>query len=138
DTIVRKTAAVRLSTDCAKGGAVVISFQPTEEETEFARVDGKLAKERIRPAAHTSEMERKIDTSIIQDAAELGFLSLELPEDWDGLELPLIAQVQIMSELSSGDLGIVQGFPGLGDAASFIRQKPDQTVMSMDQAEHDG
>ncbi|HLR08827.1 MAG TPA: acyl-CoA dehydrogenase family protein [Bacillota bacterium] len=115
----------------------MISFQPTEEEIEFTSVAEKIAKEKIRPAAHVSENERKIDAAIIDEIAELGFLSLELPEDWDGLELPLISQVQIMSALSSGDLGIVQGLPGLGDVASFIRKKPEQAVSKLEQAEHD-
>src|SRR5699024_12419377 len=112
----------------------VISFQPTEEEIEFTSVAEKIAKEKIRPAAHVSENERKIDAAIIDEIAELGFLSLELTEDWDGLELPLISQVQIMSALSSGDLGIVQDLLGLGDVASFIRKKSEQAVSKLDQA----
>ncbi|WP_176446678.1 acyl-CoA dehydrogenase family protein [Lentibacillus sp. CBA3610] len=60
----------------------MISFHPTEEETEFSAVAGRLAREKIRPEANTSEANREVEPPIIQEVAELGFLALELPEDW--------------------------------------------------------
>jgi len=57
-------------------------------------------------------------------------LSLELTEYWDGLELPQLSQVQIWKAISYGDLGIVQGFSGMGDAASMIRSASDNGLWS--------
>ncbi|MRG86532.1 acyl-CoA dehydrogenase family protein [Salinibacillus xinjiangensis] len=99
----------------------MISFRSTEEELAFVEVAKNLAKEKIRPQARICERNQKLNEEIVQEVQELGFLSLELSEDWDGLELPLISQVQILQGLCYGDLDVVQGLPGAGDAASFIR-----------------
>lgn len=101
----------------------MISFQPTNEEKEFSNVAAKVAVDKIRPAAHDCEQNREVATEIKDELAELGFLSMELPERNGGLELPLITQAQIMTSLSYGDLGTIQGLPGANDAASFARSK---------------
>ncbi|GGA66432.1 acyl-CoA dehydrogenase family protein [Ornithinibacillus halotolerans] len=99
----------------------MISFHPTEEELAFLEVAKDFAKKKIRKVARTGEVNLKVNEELVEEARELGFLSLELPEEWNGLELPLISQVQIMKALSYGDLGIVQGLPSAGDAAPFYR-----------------
>lgn len=108
----------------------MISFRPTAEEISFVEVAKSFAKDRIRPMARECEKNGKVDNKLFNEIAELGFLSLELPEDSGGLELPLITQVQIMQALSYGDLDIVQGLPGAGDAASFIRIQQDSTILN--------
>lgn len=99
----------------------MISFQPTDEEKEFSNVAAKVAADKIRPTAHACEQERSVTTEINEELAELGFLNLELPESNGGLELPLVTQAQIMTALSYGELGTVQGLRGANDAASFAR-----------------
>ncbi|QQK74589.1 acyl-CoA dehydrogenase family protein [Salicibibacter cibarius] len=99
----------------------MISFSPTEDETAFVDVAEGFAKDVIRPKARECEQNRAVDDAIISKAEEIGVASLEFPESWDGLELPLISQVQMLQTLSYGDLDIVQGLPGAGDAASIIR-----------------
>jgi len=108
----------------------VISFQPTDEEKEFSNVAAKVASDKIRPAAHDCEQNREVATDIKDELANLGFLSLELPESNGGLELPLITQAQIMTSLSYGDLGTVQGLPGANDAASFARSKENAQLQA--------
>jgi len=103
----------------------MISFQPTDEEQSFAEMALDFAIKHIRPNARHCEKERTVISDIAQKAVELGFSTLELPESWAGLELPLISQVQIWQALSYGDLAVVQGIPGAGDAASLIRLDPD-------------
>src|SRR5690606_24660699 len=84
-----------------------------------------FAKERVRKLARQSEIERKVHDDLVEEAKALGFLSLELPEEWGGLELPLLTQVQLMKALSKGDLGIVQGLTSPGDAATVFRLLPN-------------
>ncbi|WP_026909318.1 acyl-CoA dehydrogenase family protein [Paucisalibacillus globulus] len=107
----------------------MISFQATDEELAFVEVAKDFAKDRIRVLARTSENHLKVKEDLSEEAMELSFLSLELPEAWDGLELPLISQVQILKALSYGDLGIVQGFPSAGDAASLFRCLSEHTEL---------
>ncbi|SDQ22529.1 acyl-CoA dehydrogenase family protein [Virgibacillus salinus] len=109
----------------------MISFRPTEEETSFIEVAKNIAKDKIRPIARECEQNRHVDKNLINELAELGFLSLELPEYFEGLELPLITQVQLIQALSYGDLDVVQGLPGANDAASIIRILPESTVTNL-------
>src|SRR5699024_2316162 len=83
------------------------------------------------PIAHECEDKKQVPSSLSNEIAELGFLSLEAPESGGGLEFPLITQVQIMTALSYGDLGIIQGLPGVNDAASFLRTKSHPSLENM-------
>lgn len=98
----------------------MISFRPTEEEKQFAAVARDFGAE-IREAARDCEDAGRVSEKLVRKAEELGFTMMELPEAADGLELPLVSQVQILEALSFGDLGVVQGFPGPGDADSLLR-----------------
>lgn len=108
----------------------MVAFQPEEDEVAFINVAKSLAADKLRPEARTSEDQQYVEDSLIREAAELGFLSLEMTEDWDGLELPLITQAQVWEALSYGDLGMVQGLSGAGDAESVIRLASDNPVIS--------
>lgn len=105
------------------------SFRPTEEEQAFREMAKNFAIETIRPVARDCENNRAVSAEIVKQIEELGFGALELPESWGGLELPLITQALIYQSLSYGDLGIVQGLPGAGDASSLIRLVPDHPVL---------
>ncbi|MBO1002582.1 acyl-CoA dehydrogenase family protein [Pseudogracilibacillus auburnensis] len=110
----------------------MISFESTEDENAFVSIAQKIASENIRPYARESENKGMIRNDMIKVVNELGFLKLEEPESYGGLQLPLISQVQIQAALSYGDLGIVQGLPGLADGASLLRSmEPKQ--MNKDQ-----
>jgi len=106
----------------------MISFRPTEEEQAFFDVAKTVAREQLRLHARDCEKRRIVSASISARLHELGFLGLELPECWGGLELPLISQTQMFHALSWGDLGIVQALPGPGEAAPFMRLTPDHPV----------
>jgi acyl-CoA dehydrogenase len=108
----------------------LVSFKPTDEEAAFVKLAKEFVQKQIRPAARESEANKQVADVIIKKAKELGFTSLELPESWGGLELPLISQVQITESLASGDLGVIQGLGGAGEAASFIRINPKNPIMA--------
>lgn len=107
----------------------MISFEPTEDEQAFTDMALSFAKDVIRPEARTCEETRTVSPIIIKKVEELGFNTLEIPERWGGLELPLISQVQILQALAFGDLGVVQGLPGTDDAASLIRLIPESPAL---------
>lgn len=107
----------------------LISFQPTEEESAFADLAGEVAREQIRPMAMECEQEGRVHPDLVKTMMELGFTNLELPENWGGLEMPLLSQAQIWGALGYGDLGVVQGLPGAGEGASLIRLIPDHPAL---------
>ncbi len=106
----------------------VISFQPTEEEQAFFQVARSLAVEKIRPAARECEKRRTVSADLSDRVDELGLSALELPESWGGLELPLLSQALIWQGLSYGDLGVIQGLPGAGEASSLFRLSSEHRV----------
>lgn len=103
----------------------MVSFKPSDEEAAFIHVAKNFAREFIRPAARETEKNRQVSENIVKKLKEAGMNNLELPESFGGLELPVLSQVQILEELAYGDLDIVQGLPGAGEAGSFIREKEE-------------
>lgn len=108
----------------------MISFKPTDDEIAFVELAKTFADEKLRPNARLVEKEKKVDDLIVKNINELGFTSLELPNLWEGMELPLTSQVQILEALAFGDLAIVQGLPGIGEASSFIRNQPQNPTFT--------
>lgn len=108
----------------------MISFKPTTDEQSFIDVAKDIAANKIRSNARKCEKARKVDEKLLNEISNLGFLSLELPESWEGLQLPLITQVQIWQALSYGDLDIIQGLPKTSDAMSLIRLLPENKVLN--------
>ena len=102
----------------------MISFLPTDEERAFVEVASEFARNRLRESARDAEKARTPSDDVVSAAHDLGLLSLELPESLAGAELPLVSQVQVLEALAFGDLGIVQGMPGLCDSASVMRLIP--------------
>ena len=100
----------------------MVSFKPSDEEAAFIEVAKDFAHEIIRPSARETEGSRKVSEEIVKKLKALGMDTLELPESFGGMELPILSQVQILEELAYGDLDTVQGLPGAGEAASFIRE----------------
>jgi acyl-CoA dehydrogenase len=113
----------------------LVSFKPTDEEQAFVELAKSFAREKIRPSARDAEHNKHVSEEIINKALELGFTALELPETWNGLEMPLISQVQILEALSNGDLAVLQGVPGCGDAAFLIRLDSENPALASLKAE---
>ncbi|WP_462408733.1 acyl-CoA dehydrogenase family protein [Neobacillus sp. Marseille-QA0830] len=108
----------------------MISFMPSEDEKSFVEVARAFSIEHIRPKARLIEETGKVPEDISEKLHGLGFTTLELPEDYDGLELPLVSQAQILEALCFGDLAAIQGLPGLNEAASFIRLLPGNPLFA--------
>ena len=108
----------------------MVSFLPSEEEKAFVDVAKDFAVQKIRPYARQTEKNKAVSEDIVKQLGDLGLLHLELPESYGGLELPLVSQVQIAEALAYGDLDTIQGLPGAGQGASFIRLQDEHQVFS--------
>ncbi|WP_455676110.1 acyl-CoA dehydrogenase family protein [Pradoshia sp.] len=108
----------------------MVSFKPSDEEMAFIHVAKDFAMEFIRPAARETERNRKVSEEIVKKLGEIGMDKLELPESFGGMELPILSQVQILEELAYGDLDTVQGLPGAGESAAFIREAGDHPAFT--------
>ena len=108
----------------------MVSFLPSEEEKAFVDVAKDFAIQKIRPYARQTEKNKGVSEEIVKQLTNLGLLHLELPESYGGLELPLVSQVQILEALAYGDLDTIQGLPGSGQGASFIRLQDEHQAFS--------
>ncbi|WP_251554204.1 acyl-CoA dehydrogenase family protein [Neobacillus muris] len=106
----------------------MISFMPNEDEISFVDVAKSFAIEHLRPRSRLIEETGEVPDDMAGKLQELGFTTLELLESFDGLELPLVSQVQVLEALSFGDLAAVQGLPGFNETASFIRANPENPL----------
>jgi len=108
----------------------LVSFKPSDDEAAFIHVAKDFAFEFIRPAARETEKNRRVSQDMVKKLKEIGMDTLELPESFGGMELPILSQVQILEELASGDLATVQGFPGAGESGAFIREAGDHPAFA--------
>lgn len=113
----------------------MVSFLPSEEEKAFVDVAKNFAIQKIRPYARQTEKNQRVSEDVVRKLSDLGLLNLELSESYGGLELPLVSQVQIVEALAYGDLDTIQGLPGAGEGASFIRLKEDHNAFSFYQTQ---
>jgi acyl-CoA dehydrogenase len=116
----------------------MISFKPSDDELAFVELAKAFALEHIRPKSRLTEEKRQVNRENCSKLHELGFTSLELPESFGGLELPVVTQVQILEALSFGDIATIQGLPGVNEAASFIRVNPDNPLFASFKNTHSG
>src|SRR5699024_11853433 len=77
-----------------------------------------------------SEAKEKNSEKFIHDLTNLGFLTMEEPEEMGRLELPLTQQVQVHQSLAFGDLGIIKGILGFNDGKSFVRALTNKTKLN--------
>ncbi len=71
---------------------------------ELAR---QFAEERLAPTAGTRDRdEEHFDTEVHRELAELGFLGMRVPEEYDGLGLDLLTYLYVLEELAWGDAGV--------------------------------
>lgn len=98
----------------------MISFNPTEEEIEFTKIAKKVAQD-IRKQAREGERDVSSLENIMAEIDQIGFSKMEEPEQFGGMALPILSQVQIYAALAYGDLGTVQAIAGLADGASLLR-----------------
>lgn len=105
----------------------MISFKPTDEEVAFTSIAQKIATD-IRKQARKIEQDPLFSREIMEEIKQIGFDKMEEPASLGGMELPLLAQVQIYAALAYGDLAVVQSIPGLADGASLFRVMDEDSI----------
>lgn len=105
----------------------MISFNPTAEEVEFTNIAKKIAQE-MRDKTREIESDLSKLEEVVTEIENIGFNKMEEPEQYGGMQMPMLSQVQIYAALAYGDLGTVQSFPGLADGASLFRVLEEQEI----------
>jgi alkylation response protein AidB-like acyl-CoA dehydrogenase len=73
---------------------------------EIRQLAREFAAREIRPHAAEWENSGAIPRSVIDQLAELGFLGMLIPEEWDGLEVGMPGYLAALEEIAWGDASV--------------------------------
>ncbi|CAK8673644.1 unnamed protein product [Clavelina lepadiformis] len=94
------------STADAKQGGLGISFELTQDQLNFQESARRFCREEIMPVAAELDRTGEYPTEIVKKAWELGFVNLDIPEEYGGLGLGALEASVIGEELAYGCTGI--------------------------------
>lgn len=75
----------------------------SEEETQFRDAVRQFANQVIAPQVKAMDEAGRIEPELIQGLFELGFMGIEIPEEWNGAGANFFASVLVVEELSRVD-----------------------------------
>jgi alkylation response protein AidB-like acyl-CoA dehydrogenase len=75
----------------------------TEEQREIQRVAREFAAQEIAPHAFAWDRDAHFEPSIVKKLAELGFLGMMIPEEYDGLGLETLTYLVALEEIATVD-----------------------------------
>lgn len=79
-------------------------LQLTEEQRQVLELAREFAEERVRPGAGDRDRdEENFDRSIVDEMAELGFLGMLVPPEYDGAGMDLLTYLYVLEEMAWGD-----------------------------------
>nr|MBO2511617.1 acyl-CoA dehydrogenase [Gammaproteobacteria bacterium] len=76
---------------------------PSEEELQIRDMARQFAQERLKPFAADWDREHRFPAEALREMAELGFLGMLVPEDWDGAQTSHLAYALALEEIAAGD-----------------------------------
>jgi alkylation response protein AidB-like acyl-CoA dehydrogenase len=78
-----------------------------EEQVQILQLARDFAQDRLRPTAEErDENEDRFDVEVHRELAELGFLGMLAPEEYDGFGLDFLTYLYVLEELAWGDAGV--------------------------------
>jgi alkylation response protein AidB-like acyl-CoA dehydrogenase len=78
----------------------------TEQHQQIQDLARQFATEQLRPHAEEWDREAKFPREVIGQLAELGFLGMLIPEEWDGLELDTTSYLIALEQIAWGDASV--------------------------------
>lgn len=79
-------------------------FQLTEDLTLIRDMAASFAEAELAPHAEHWDREKYLDRTVFEKAAELGFLSIYIPEEEGGTGLSRLASAMVFEQLAAGDV----------------------------------
>jgi alkylation response protein AidB-like acyl-CoA dehydrogenase len=78
----------------------------TPDQEQIRDLAREFAEREIRPHVDEWEREGAIPRSIVDQLAELGFLGMRIPEEWDGLGLDITSYLVALEQIAWGDSAV--------------------------------
>ncbi|MFA7326459.1 MAG: acyl-CoA dehydrogenase family protein [Candidatus Kapaibacterium sp.] len=84
----------------------MLSFELNELQESIKDTARSFANEVIAPGASDRDKNAEFPTEIIQQVGELGFLGMNVPEEWDGSGLDNVSQCLVIEEFAKVDASV--------------------------------
>jgi alkylation response protein AidB-like acyl-CoA dehydrogenase len=84
----------------------MLSFQISDIQEQVRDIVRSFANEKIAPTAIERDIKAEFPTEIIKQIGELGFLGMNVPEEWGGSQLDNISQCIVIEELARVDASV--------------------------------
>jgi cyclohexanecarboxyl-CoA dehydrogenase len=78
----------------------------TEDQSALQDAARRFARERLLPMYQQREREGRIDRSLLREMGKLGFLGMDLPERYGGMDADAVTTGMIVEELAYGDFNV--------------------------------
>lgn len=78
-------------------------FELTDEQQMIRDAAREFAQNEIKPIAHEFDQSGEFPTETIRQAGELGFMGVEIPEEYGGAGLDSLSYVLVVEEISAAD-----------------------------------
>lgn len=84
----------------------MLSLEPNELQQQIRDIARSFAADVIAPGASDRDKNAEFPTDIIKQVGELGFLGMNVPEQWDGSGLDNISQCAVIEEFAKVDASV--------------------------------
>ena len=78
----------------------------TEDQSALQGAARRFSRERLLPLYQQREREGRVDRSLLREMGKLGFLGMDLPERYGGMDIDAVTTGMIIEELAYGDFNI--------------------------------
>ena len=78
----------------------------TEDQRALRDAARRFSRERLLPAYQQREREGRIDRSLLREMGKLGFLGMDLPDRYGGMDVDAVTTGMIIEEFSYGDFNV--------------------------------
>jgi cyclohexanecarboxyl-CoA dehydrogenase len=107
-----------------------VNFSTTPEQDAFVETARRFAADRLAPHYQQREREGRMDPATLREMGALGFLGVEIPEEFGGLGFDCVTSGLILEALSAADYNIGQLMVTLSLAANVLTRHGDPDIVA--------
>src|SRR2546429_6031125 len=78
----------------------------TEDQSALQGAARRFSRERLLPLYQQREREGRVDRPLLREMGKLGFLGMDLPERYGGMDVDAVTTGMIIEELAYGEFNI--------------------------------
>lgn len=83
-----------------------MNFNLTDEQQSLINIAQRFAKDRLAPHYHAREVAQRIERELVLEMGQMGFLGLELPEQYGGAGSDCVTSGLLLEQIAYGDFNV--------------------------------